>query len=288
MAPSFRCRRRRRLAVPGPKPSFTASTRLTSAPEVPSWLWASTAYYMGRPRTAVLRPLARETALAVGWCSSGVVFELRPPVSPGGDWRYKVIYSFTGGSDGGNPDAFASGITVASDGTIYGTTRYAGSGPCTSLGNPNCCGVVYELMPPAAPGGAWQETVLHSFVGGSDGAFPLAAPIIGKSGELYGATSSGGSGACPGEGAFTACGTVYELTPPSAPGGTWTESVLYSFEGTLMPTPVRVNPRQERRVLRCSSRGRRRRLHVWLRFYLRTEAAGRAGRVLERDHPSPI
>src|SRR5580658_1166167 len=40
---------------------------------------------------------------------------------------------------------------------------------------------------------------------------------------VYGTTSFGGSGGW---------GTVFQLTPPSAPGGTWTKTVLYNFNNT--------------------------------------------------------
>ena len=43
--------------------------------------------------------------------------------------------------------------------------------------------------------------------------------MIGNGGELYGTTTYGGSG----------YGTVFSLTPPSSPGGAWTETVLHEF-----------------------------------------------------------
>lgn len=56
----------------------------------------------------------------------------------------------------------------------------------------------------------------------------------GNSGNLYGVTEFGGT---------YGYGTVYEFAPPSAPGGSWTETVLYSFSDTSdgadpFPTPV--------------------------------------------------
>src|SRR5205823_5301731 len=70
-------------------------------------------------------------------------------------------------------------------------------------------------------GGDWTQTVLYRFTGG-DGANPYAGLISDASGALYGAASDGG--------AYNA-GTVFKLTPPATPDGTWTESVLYSFTG---------------------------------------------------------
>jgi len=54
--------------------------------------------------------------------------------------------------------------------------------------------------------------VLHCFAGGTDAKAPKAGVIPGKNGELYGTTKLGGS---TGEG----IGTVFQMTPPSSPGG---------------------------------------------------------------------
>jgi len=50
-------------------------------------------------------------------------------------------------------------------------------------------------------------------------------------GNLYGVTGYDGTGNCTLLGGVVGCGTVYELSPPSQPGGAWTETVLYSFQG---------------------------------------------------------
>lgn len=86
-------------------------------------------------------------------------------------------------------------------------------------------GTVFKLRPPASPGGARTETVLHNFVYPSEGYNPLAG-VIGSGGVLYGTTQYGGTG-CP----DPSCGTVFSLTPPAAPGDAWTEATLYSFTG---------------------------------------------------------
>jgi uncharacterized repeat protein (TIGR03803 family) len=70
-------------------------------------------------------------------------------------------------------------------------------------------------------GGAWVENVLYRFQGGNDGAGPFGG-IVEKDGLLYGTTQGGG--------AF-GNGTVFQLTPPTIPGGKWTKTVLYSFQG---------------------------------------------------------
>jgi len=74
-----------------------------------------------------------------------------------------------------------------SKGTIYGATKTGGFADK---------GTIYQLQPPAAPGGPWAETVLHSFSGAPDGDSPLIAPalVVGDGGRaLYGATTRGGA-----------------------------------------------------------------------------------------------
>ncbi|MGB6804933.1 MAG: choice-of-anchor tandem repeat GloVer-containing protein, partial [Candidatus Sulfotelmatobacter sp.] len=63
----------------------------------------------------------------------------------------------------------------------------------------------------------WTETVLHSF-NGIDGSGPLAGVIVDAKGNLYGTTTSGGD---------YGGGTAFKLMP--AEDGTWTETVLHSF-----------------------------------------------------------
>ncbi len=67
--------------------------------------------------------------------------------------------------------------------------------------------------------------MLHSF-NGSDGAYPAAGLIFDAAGNLYGTTYSGGQLLCGGSG----CGVVFKLAPNQ--DGSWTESVLHSFNGS--------------------------------------------------------
>jgi uncharacterized repeat protein (TIGR03803 family) len=151
-----------------------------------------------------------------GQTDLGTVYNLIPPASPGGAWTETVLYSFAGGSDGSYPGA---GVVIGKAGALYGTTGAGGGGAgCFPYG----CGTVFTLAPPASPGLAWMETVLYSFTGGSDGSVPSASLVIGTKGELYGTTEYGGA---------SADGVVFELTPPSSPGGAWTETVLHAFTG---------------------------------------------------------
>ena len=122
----------------------------------------------------------------------GSVFELTPPAAAGGTWTESVLYTFTGqNGDGSEPNY--SGVVIGPNGELYGTTTYGGSGSCTYQIAPPGRGIVYELVPPVTPGGAWTETVLHSFANAPDGANPYAGLLLGANGVLYGTTAAGWS-----------------------------------------------------------------------------------------------
>lgn len=123
---------------------------------------------------------------------SGAVFKF------GTSGTESVIYSFTGGTDGEQPQ---SALTRDAEGNLYGTTV---------LGGKNNRGTVFRLRPDGA------LTTLHSFSGGKDGEYPFAGMIRDGQGNLYGTT--GGDGA-------TNWGTVFEVTPAGH------EIVLYAFRG---------------------------------------------------------
>jgi len=69
----------------------------------------------------------------------------------------------------------------------------------------------------------YKYRVLHKFTGPPDGAGPNGSLIVDKAGNLYGTTVNGGLGE-------VGDGTVFKLTPN--PDGTWTETVLYVFNGS--------------------------------------------------------
>jgi uncharacterized repeat protein (TIGR03803 family) len=138
----------------------------------------------------------------------GTVFELSPPVPPSTDWTEKVIYSFSNnGIDGQDP---VVGLVRDSAGNLYGTTLTGGT---------SYSGTVFELSPTAD--GGWTESLLHTFSAKGttgDGRDGRSSLTFDSAGNLYGTTDFGGS---------QDDGTVYELSPSG--GGTWTETVLYSF-----------------------------------------------------------
>ncbi len=137
-----------------------------------------------------------------GTAGFGTVFELAPA---NGSWTKTTLYSFAGGNDAADP---LTGVTLDQAGNIYGATVSGGA---------DGGGAVFELVQNQ---GTWTESVIYSFTGGNDGAYPeFGALVLDDAGNLYGTAAGGG--------AFNQ-GVVYEL---SAANGSWTESVLYTFTG---------------------------------------------------------
>lgn len=125
--------------------------------------------------------------------------------------NFTVLHNFSG-ADGSAPLA---GLIMDSSGNLYGTT--AGGGASVYYGT------ALELD------AAGNEIVLHSFTGGSDGAFPYAGLTLDPSGNLYGMTEVGGSFSnCTG-----GCGTVFGLAKASG----YAENVLHTFSITDGDTP---------------------------------------------------
>ena len=140
---------------------------------------------------------------------SGAVFKLTP--SGTGSYTETVLYSFTGGADGGSP----TGLVLDSSGNLCGTTFSGGA---------NKDGAVFKLTPSGT--GSYTETVVYSFAGGpADGENPYGSPVLDQAGNLYGTTYYGGaSGNAAGA---TGGGTVFMVTPSG------TEVVLHSFTGDI-------------------------------------------------------
>ena len=160
----------------------------------------------------------------------GTVFQLVPPTKQGGAWMENVLYDFQGWDPTGDGAQPQQGMVFDQNGNLYGTTSRGGNAGGCGGG----CGVVFELSPPAQPGGAWKENLLYVFNGSYDGSGP-GEVVFGPNGSLYGSTAIGGSAgfyfSCIGypNRNHVACGTVYELTPPAKAGGSWTKTILHSF-----------------------------------------------------------
>ena len=151
-----------------------------------------------------------------GSTGQGIVYKLTSSKS---GWKQTILYTFTGGSDGGVP---WSGVTLDAAGNLYGTTAGGGKSLCFESAP---CGVVYKLS--FVPGAGWKETVLHSF-SGKDGAGPRATPMLDAVGNLYGTTPYGGWVSQKGFCGMLGCGVAYKLSRVT---GGWKETVLHTFVG---------------------------------------------------------
>src|SRR5208283_578425 len=158
--------------------------------------------------------MRRFSSLAHFYLVSLLTFALAIVLTQSGQAQtYQVIHTFTGGADGGSPNA---GLTADRAGNLYGTTFAGGT-----AGN----GTVYKLT---HKGSSWTFNPLYSFgsSGDKDGGAPAARVIFGPDGTLYGMTYAGGE---------AGYGTVFNLRPSPKVCKTalcpWTETVLYSFKG---------------------------------------------------------
>lgn len=129
-------------------------------------------------------------ACFVGRFGCGVVFKLD---SSGNE---TVLYTFTGGLDGGEP--LYGALVRDSSGNLYGTTAAGGSADN---------GVIFKVDT------SGTETVLHTFT--NHGAFPAAGLVLDAAGNLYGTTENGEMG----------FGIVYKLDPAG------NITVLHAFSG---------------------------------------------------------
>lgn len=131
----------------------------------------------------------------------GTIFQ----ITPAGDLT--TFYSFcaqTGCTDGATP---GGALTLATDGSFYGTTTGGGAAKA---------GTVFRITP------SGQLTTLYSFclpTGCPDGSIPNGGLVLGSDGNYYGTTAEGGTSTnCNG-----GCGTVFRI---SAAGQLTT---LYTF-----------------------------------------------------------
>ena len=133
----------------------------------------------------------------------GTVFEVNTNTG-----QQSVLYLFTGtNGDGATPNQ----VLRASNGNLYGAT---GGG-----GNSNCeggCGILFSLT--HGSNGSWNETILHTFTAGADGAYP--AGLVAAGDALYG-TTGGAVYSC----SASSCGTIFKRGP------TGEFTTIYTFTG---------------------------------------------------------
>jgi hypothetical protein len=139
----------------------------------------------------------------------GIVFRLTYNAT-GTPWQQSVFHNFCSAKDCAEGADPVGGIVLDAARNIYGTTQLGGSlTPCG--GSPTGCGVVYQLTRDGS-GPLFAEVRLHSFCqqrNCADGAVPISALVMDQSGNLYGISPEGGTGAyCP---TSLGCGVVFEL-----------------------------------------------------------------------------
>ena len=121
-----------------------------------------------------------------------------------------------------------SALVEGADGNFYGTTHFGGAFDQ---------GTAFRMTPAGA------VTVVKSFTGGADGAFPDTALIQPRDGNFYGAAKVGGA---------SGYGTLYKMTPSGV------VTVLHTFNGGAMArTPPPPSSRRPRAGL-YGTHGRRR------------------------------
>jgi uncharacterized repeat protein (TIGR03803 family) len=174
--------------------------RLTPSPRG-TWTWTTLYSFKGQPDGVfpyggLVRDAAGNffgTTYYGGALGLGTVYRLW---EENGKWHEQVLYSFTGGSDGGFS---ISHLVLDSAGNLYGTTSEGGSPGCN-------CGTIFKLTRPTSALGKrrWQFTVVHQFEGAPDGAFAYNGLVADSAGNLFGTTVHGGA---------EDDGSIYEFTP---------------------------------------------------------------------------
>ena len=109
-----------------------------------------------------------------------------------------TLYSFCSQPNCADGDYPLAALIQATDGNLYGTTEYGGTGAGQS-------GTVFKITPKGA------LTVLYSFCSQpncSDGTFPSAPLVQALDGNFYGTTQENGANGGP--------GTAFKITPESA------------------------------------------------------------------------
>jgi uncharacterized repeat protein (TIGR03803 family) len=132
-----------------------------------------------------------------------------------------LLHVFNGGpGDGYNP---YSPVVIDQNGVLYGTTFYGG--------NSQGYGEVYQVAPPAQPGGAWTYSAIYEFTGGKDGCCVYSALTLDSKGRLYGVTDE----ASPSD-------KLFRLTAPAKSGTFWHFKDLYDFTNSIYPnTPLLID-----------------------------------------------
>jgi uncharacterized repeat protein (TIGR03803 family) len=131
-----------------------------------------------------------------GATNNGTVFSITP------SGTFTSLHSFSSGADGANP--FGAGLTVGSDGALYGVTFFGGNGTL---------GTIFRIT------ASGTLTILYDF-DGTNGANPYGTLLLAADGNMYGTTSGDG----------IRFGTVFKLTPAGV------VTILHGFDGSDLPS----------------------------------------------------
>jgi uncharacterized repeat protein (TIGR03803 family) len=122
----------------------------------------------------------------------GTIFRITP------SGKFDTIYSFCSSTNCADGDGPYASLVQASNGKLYGTTRFGGATCGYNLG----CGTVFGIVPNG------KLTTLYSFCSQpdcADGEFPDAGLVQATDGNLYGTTEAGGG--------LHDVGTIFQITP---------------------------------------------------------------------------
>ena len=120
-----------------------------------------------------------------GQYGNGVIYRFDP-----NSHQYKVLHTFSAlNANGENADGATPGmaLTRGPSDVIYGMASFGGQ---------NASGTIFKITT------SGEFTVLHTFSAldangdNQDGAYPLRAMVVGKDGNLYGTTRTGGTNPC--------------------------------------------------------------------------------------------
>ncbi len=168
--------------------------------------------------------------------SAGAVLTVASVTAPG--VALSNLYSFTGSSDGGNPN----GLTRETNGSFYGTTQSGGT---------NDSGTIFQMTPDGI------VTTVYWFNQSGGGAYlPAAALTQGADGDLYGSTEGGGA---------NGWGTLFKTTTNGSLATVWTfdygngaepdQPMILGADGNFYGTTPYGGPSQYGEVFRLTPNG---------------------------------
>ncbi len=209
--------------------------------------------------------------------SLGTIYQLVPPSKSGTKWSTKVIYAFSGQGDGAYPSA---PLTLDKAGNLYGST-FCGGLPMPSIQGycSNNAGTLFKLTPPSGSQISWSKQTIYQFrtpvqpkvklaidgagslylayrdnvlqftppASGSGAYTMITLPIVagyeadnsgvvlGRAGRLYGVARAVETSA-------PVYDIVYQLTPPSTPGGQWKSRTLKKFAASAHVGQIGLSP----------------------------------------------